>query len=360
MHEWRFIIGAQLAAGIALLIVAPLNAQETAPPEPAVSLACAAEPAVLIDASSPVVLRAWVTFGGVGEPHKGRTGRLLWRSGSGTLRPLSGDASHTQWLPGSQPAAGPIGSGVAHAHALWLVDGEELARCDVRVRRAETAGGGIEHPRAALRSDRITARSLLLPHQREPEGYGLIGWLLLPALPRDEAERQRHRGAIDAWLRELVPAESLLAHYERASQIALTLLPLHTAVQLPEPGDSAERRRDVVEKLLSAYDHARAQSVLAEFGLTGQGRGPHLAARELLLPGADAGRLLLDMSGVSNAVMTDWLMHFRWLAAQQRSWGALAVRRFGLNLHNVLAASATATPLVLNALTHHVFVLRPR
>lgn len=245
-----------------------------------------------------------------------------------------------------------------HAHVLWLADGVERARCDVQVRRVARADSESGKVREPLRSDRITARALLLPAQSEPEGYGLTGWLLLPAPARDEAERQRHREAIDAWLRELVPAESLLAHYERASQIALTILPVRTKVELPDPGDSAARRREVVEQLLSAYDHARAQLVLADLGLIGQGRGPYLAAHEAMLPETQAAdRLLLDMSGVSNAVMTDWLVHFKWVAAQQRSWGALAVHRFGLNLRNVLAASATATPMVLKAMTGHVFVL---
>ena len=360
MLERRFIDAARLAAGIALLIAAPLRAQDTAPREPAVSLACAAEPAVLIDAPSQVLLRAWVTFGAVESP-TGRSGRLHWRTDSGTLRPLSDDASRTEWLFGSKPTPGSIGSGIAHAHALWLVDGVELARCDVQVHRVETGDGGMSLRREVLRSDRITARALLLPSQREPEGYGLVGWLLLPDPARDEAERQRHREAIDAWLRELVPAESLLAYYERPSRIALTLLPVRSEVKLPEPGESADRRRKVVEELLAAYDYTRAQLVLADFGLTGQGRGPHLAAREIVMPGAaGSGRLLLDMSGVSGAAMADWLVQFKWLAAQQRSWGQLAVRRLGLNLRNVLASTSKATPLVLTAMTRHVFLLAPR
>lgn len=362
MLERRLIMAGWIAAGLALLVNSSLHAQDTAPREPAVGLACAAEPAVVSDVSHPVLLRAWVTFGAAAAPRAVQAGQLHWHIDTGTLRGVPGDASRADWLFGSEPDGGSIGSRVAHAQAVWSVEGAEMARCDVRVRLPEARGGAIEPQREVLRSDRITARALMLPQQPEPKGYGLVGWILLPAPPRDEAERQRHREVVGAWLRELVPAEALLAHYERTSQIALTLLPLRSEVKLPEPGDSAERRSAIIEELLAAYDHARAEVVLADFDLIGRGRGPFLAARgDATDERSGSDVLLLDMSGVSTPVMSDWLVHFKWMAAQQRSWGQTAVRRLGLNLSNVLAATATATTLVLTATRRtHVFLLGSR
>jgi len=346
---------ARAAACLAVLAglwsVAPaVPAQEV--DEAPVQLACEAAPVVTLNAAEAVELRAWVGFGAGERARAWRAGRLEWHADDGVLQPRPGDAFRMQWLPGSS------GARSSRANAAWRVEGVVRASCQVRVYRRSGADDAARVEQR-LRNDRVSGRAVLLPHQGEPEGYGLVGWLLLQAPAREEGERRRHREAVDAWLRELVPAESLMAYVERASDIALTVLPLRTPVPLPDPGASAERRREAVDALLAAYDHARAQALLGKFGLVGHGRGPHLVARAHVVRGADAGQLLLDMSGVSDRALTDWLQHFQWLAAQERGWGPLALRRLGLHLRNVMAATTNAVPLVFHALTGDVFVLGP-
>jgi hypothetical protein len=322
--------------------------------EAQIDILCAAERPVVYSGES-VAVRAWVTDSN-GERIPGSP-KFTWHVDHGEI---SGAGTATWTLNNIViPARNGVRTSVP-ATATVEVDfgGHGSGKCEASILVAERPStSSAETPRE--RSQRLTARLFLLRNMIEPSEYGLRSYLLFSDPPKDKLEKERYLKAIEVYLRVLAPAEDFLAQNVRASQLNITLLPATKAVELPPQLDDPAAVRSVAAEILQAYDYARAKLVLAEFDLGAAGRGPYLVSRESRSGPTRAG-LLVDMTGVSPSLVWDWMNSFCWLAGQERSWSEVTIKKLGLNLRNVIAVTATTTPVVLASLTQWVFILKPR
>jgi hypothetical protein len=320
-----------------------------------VSVVCAAERPVAYRGET-VVVRAWVTKTN-GEPMAGAQ-RFAWRATRGKI---SGGERATWSL---DDVASPAVAGVEAPMPISAtvdvdVTGHGAGRCELEILVvARPRPEDLLPPRQ--RSERLTARILLLRGKTEPRDYGLRSYLLFSAPPKDETERERYLRVIGAYVRVLVPLEDFLAQNVRASQLNVTMFPAVRSVDLSANLDDPSRARSVAVDLLDAYDYARARVLLSDLGIGAIGGGPYLISRSAGASGGSSTRLLIDMTGVSPALMWDWMTWFCWLAGQERSWSEAALKRFGLNLRNVIAVAGSVTPVVFESVGQWVYVLKPR
>jgi hypothetical protein len=178
--------------------------------------------------------------------------------------------------------------------------------------------------------------------------------------PKDHTERERYLRTIEAYVRVLVPLEDFLEQNIRASQLNVTMFPAVKSVSLPANLDDPSRARSVASDLLDVYDYARARVLLSDLGINTIGGGPYLISRGTESTGVSAGRLLIDMTGVSPGLIWDWMTWFSWLTGQERSWSEVALKRLGLNLRNIIAVTASVTPVVFESVGRWVYVLKRR
>ncbi len=349
--EWlRLTCGILLQAAVA----APSAAANQA--SPPVLVTCAPERPVAT-VGETIAVRAWVT-NAHGEPLAG-TPRLTWRATSGKIA----GGGQAAWSL-DNVVFSTVGTFTLLVPLTATVDvdapGYGRGRCELEVLvRAQTSAMAGDPASARRRAERLTARMLLVRGKTEATEYGLRSYLIFSTPPRDEVERERYLKAIDAYVRVLVPAEDLLAQNVRASRLNVTMFPAVKTVELPESLDDPSSARAVAVELLAAYDYARARELLSDLGISAVGRGPYLISREVP-PSASAGRLLIDMTGVSPALIWDWMTWFCWLSGQERSWSELALKQLGLNLRNIIAVTGSVTPVVFESLGQSLHVLKRR
>ena len=326
------------AAGfVALLVVAPCASAAT-------EVVCAAASPVIYSGEA-VALEAWVTDENGGRLPGNPT--LRW---SATAGRISG-AARAEWTIGSVEARTP-------ARATVQVDtGDKgFKSCDVAVLALPPRQqASVETP--VRRSQRLTGRVFLLPGRQEPREYGLRSYLLFLTPPKSASEEERQVRAIEAYLRVLVPAEDLLAQNVRASEINLTMLPLERAVELPPDLSNASAAQDAAARIAKNYQYTMAQALTRELETDLSGGGPYLLSRG----GADGrATLVIDMSGVDASLIWDWMKWFCWLTAQERSWSEITLRKLALTLRNVLAVTASTTPLVVKSMADWVYLFKDR
>ena len=189
----------------------------------------------------------------------------------------------------------------------------------------------------------LGARSLLLSGRDEPPGFGAYGYLLLLAPPRDD-ERARHLSVLAAFLRQYPSVEAFLKNKVQFREISLVQLPVRYEPQLPPRLQAASDAAllAAAEKLLEAYDHARAQTVATRLSLHIRGSGPVLVT--LARPAGEgfaATALVENMSGVAPDVAEAWLRAAMHAALEPRSWSADAFVRLALRMRNVVAHLST-------------------
>ena len=345
MHRTRSRAAECLGCGLlgAALLAASAGVA-VADPEAPLQLACMPD-RPLAHPGDTVTVRAWVGDGA------GRAAtappRLSWRTDSGDI---TGDGDSGQWTLPSAPLV-PGNSVTARANVAARFGNQALVECAVQVlivappRPDDTRGGP------------PFGRAFLLPQTAEPAGYGLLSYLLLPAPAQDDDERQRQLKAIEAVLRAMPPIEEL-RQYLRPGQLNLTLLPVKRRPALPEELTPANLPQ-AAQQVLDAYDHARAQVLLAEVDGQALRSGPYLASRTPAGAGQARWRLFFDMSHVAPRLVGDWVGAFSALAAQERSWTDETLLRLALNTRNVIALAAHATPDALSNLKQWVRVLNP-
>jgi tetratricopeptide (TPR) repeat protein len=192
----------------------------------------------------------------------------------------------------------------------------------------------------------LSGRAFLLRDHQAPDGYGLYSFLLFDGPPRNEAERARYLKALEAYLLVLQPMTELERH-RRRSQLNVTLNPVTRDVELSADLIDEEQAARTAVRILDAYDFARASAFLDDIN-QGTGRsGPYLVSAFPATSGARGTRLFLDMSHVAPGQVWEWTRTFCWLAAQERSWSEVALRKLALNLRNAIAiAESNASPLV--------------
>jgi hypothetical protein len=64
------------------------------------------------------------------------------------------------------------------------------------------------------------------------------------------------------------------------------------------------------------------------------------------------------MSRVTPKLVWDWVRAFCSLAAQERSWSEIELKRLALNIRNIIAVAAKTTPEVLGALQQWIQVVK--
>lgn len=325
------------AAGLLALLLVPRCATA------AIEVVCAASPVVY--SGERLALEAWVT--------DGNGGRL---AGNPTLR----------W-------SATVGKISGAARAEWTIEKVETrtrARATVQVDAGDSGSKSCEvtvlvlPPRKqfpaetpARRSKRLTGRVFLLPGTREPREYGLRSYLLFLEPPKDETEQDRQVRAIEAYLRVLVPAEDLLALNVRPSEVNLTMLPVDRPVDLPHDLNDASAAKDAAARIARNYQYTMARVLTKDLGTDLSGSGPFLLSRG----GSDGSeKLVIDMSGVDASLLWDWMKWFCWLTAQERSWSEITLGKLALTLRNVLAVTASTTPLVVKSMAHWVYLYKER
>jgi hypothetical protein len=203
--------------------------------------------------------------------------------------------------------------------------------------------------RVVLRGDSgtplLSGRTFLLSGKREPEGYGLYSYILFGSPPGNDTERERSLKAIESYLQVVQPIEEL-GRYRDPHELNITLIPLKIPIDLNRNVTEPKQARELAIKLLGIYDYARAQVLLADFGLDATSSGPFLVSKRLAPNATQADRTVFDMSRVSPTLVWQHTKAFCNLATQESTWTETTLRRFALNVRNVIAVAARITPQV--------------
>jgi len=96
--------------------------------------------------------------------------------------------------------------------------------------------------------------------------------------------------------------------------------------------------------VLAAYDYARASALLADLGKQMVQSGPFLVSTRPTVSDPGALFLFFDLSRVTPKLVWDWVREFCSLAAQERSWSEIELKRLALNVRNILAVAAKGYP----------------
>jgi hypothetical protein len=326
------------AAGFVAMMLAPRCASA------AIEVVCAAASPVIYSGEQ-VAVEAWMTDEKGARLPDNPTFR--W---SATVGKISGGA-RGEWSIGSIATRTP-------ARATVQVDAGDKGSesCEVAV-LALPPREHVPGETPAQRSKRLTGRLFLLPGKQEPAEYGLRSYLLFLAPPKNATEQQRQLRAIEAYLQVLVPTEELMAQNVRASEVNVTMLPLERAVELPQDLSNASAAQEAAARIARNYQYAIAQLLTRELETDLEGGGPYLLSRG----GADGrATLVIDMTGVDASLIWDWMKWFCWLTAQERSWNEITLGKLALKLRNVLAVTASTTPLVVKSMAHWVYLFKDR
>ena len=196
------------------------------------------------------------------------------------------------------------------------------------------------------RGPRISARQFLLPKDKEKLDYGLYSYLLFSAPPQHEGEKARYLRVLGSCLSVMRDVDEMLKRHQPSRELNATYIPM---TKIPTSGKSDA---EWAEHTLAVYDYAAAQILLSKLDTTYQ-RGPYLISVLTPLSLSDSPvplHLLQDFTGVVPDHASNWVKHFTYLAAQQRSWEDQSLRRVTLTMRNLIAVAGIVTPEVAGAL----------
>lgn len=292
-----------------------------------------------------VVVRAWVVD--VSGKALTQPPRWIWSASIGTVEGT--DAAI--WALGN-PVLGS--KGALRATAKVIVHDQVLGQgeCELQLLVSKPSVAG-----EADRSARLSGRALLLPASSEPKGYGLYSYLLFETPPKDDLERERYLKSLESYLLVLQPIAELERH-RRRSELNITLIPVKRNVEVPDDLSSPKQASQAAEQVLAVYDYARASALLANLGKQAVSSGPFLVSVRPTLSNPGTLFLFFDLSRVTPKLVWDWVREFCSLAAQERSWSEIELKRFALNIRNILAVAAKNTPEVLGALQQWIQVVK--
>jgi hypothetical protein len=330
---------ARVGTLVALLVsAAPTSAGEGTDGDPQVDveLVCLTEQPAIVEGES-ATLRAWVRTRD-GQPINTPV-IFVWEVDAGRIE---SQESATRWdLTTVNLGTQNVRKVVATVRTTEPNSGELRCAVEVFIGKSEAA----IPDRGTIRGESLlSARRYLLPGEVEAPGYGLYSYLLLSAPPKDAEETARYLKTIEAYLLVLQDVDDYLARHVRRSSLNATYIPLRRA---PEQGQT---NAEWAANVLAVYDYAAAQIVLSRVHETSQ-QGPFLLS--VLPPLSDPipqAYLWEDLTGVVPDLAWNWMKFFTFLAAQERSWSEDSLRRFGLNLRNLVAVGGKVTPDVMNAL----------
>src|SRR5262249_26426783 len=251
-------------------------------------------------------------------------------------------------------------SGSGTRATATVVVKNELARrgtCTLLVYVARPAQSITEGPIISRGLDK--GRAFLLPGNDAPDGYGLYSYLLFDTPPKNEQERERFLKAIESYFLILQPLQEM-ERYRRRSEINIVLLPLKQSVDLPPNLSDPEVAAAAAPRVLAMYDYGRAQHLLSAFGKAAIPTGPFLISTTNTHPAQNQPRLFFDMSHVVPKLVWDWVKTFCLLAAQERTWTDVTLKKLALNIRNVLAVASSETPAVVSPLKDLITVSPPK
>jgi hypothetical protein len=197
----------------------------------------------------------------------------------------------------------------------------------------------------------ISARGFLKPKIREKQGYGLYSYVLFSAPPQHEGEKARYLKVLEACLSIMREIDEFLDR-QPDPEINATYIPVR---KTPMSGKSDS---EWAEKVLAVYDYAAAQILLSKLDSMYQ-QGPYLVSTLKPLSVSDSHQplhLFQDLTGVVPDHASNWVKHFTYLAAQQRSWQNQSLRQFQLKMRNLLAVAGIVTPEVVGTVKTLVLV----
>jgi hypothetical protein len=304
------------------------------------NLVCLTEQPAIAEGQQ-VSLRAWLSTP-TGQPVSDVS--YHWDADTGRIQ---AQTATTGWDL-SHVSADPANGRIATATVTARRDGTPDLTCRVQVYiehvDSQSRSGNFEASVPAMPyagMDRISSWSFLLRGLNETPGYGLYSYMLFSAPPANDTERQRYLSALSATTSALQKVDSYLRMHVPPAQLNVIYIPL---VKMPARGGN------FAQNVLDVYDYARATLILAQLRHPRQ-NGPYLLSmgRPFSQPGA--GSLLWeDLTGVVPDQAREWISFFDYLTAQQHSWSDVALRRFALNLRNVLAISGKLAPDVIRSL----------
>jgi hypothetical protein len=294
-----------------------------------------------------VVVRAWVVD--VSGKALTRPPRWTWSASIGTVD----GADVAIWALGN-PVLGSTGA--LRATAKVVVQDQALGQGECELQLLVSKPSVVDKP-GVDRSARLSGRALLLPTNSEPKGYGLYSYLLFDTPPKDNLERERYLKALESYLLVLQPIAEL-ERYRRRSELNIMLIPVKRNIELPDDLSSPRQASQAAEQVLAAYDYARASALLADLGKQMVQSGPFLVSIRPAVSNPGVLFLFFDMSRVTPKLVWDWMRAFCSLAAQERSWSEIELKRLALNIRNVIAVAARTTPEVLGALQQWIQIVK--
>lgn len=290
------------------------------------TFACAVEPALASGTS--LALHAWaVNAAGLAA---GLPSGLQWRVDRGEVDSgMVAGGMPVRWTIPELPRRGLLRAQLVRA------DGSVV--CTATARRVGEIRG--DPPTGTAR-----ARHFLIRDREEPRGYAALGFLLLPSPPAP-AERERCVRVLSAWLRHLPPTAEMELYVER-DQLTLYLLPLRDIPALKLDADPADPHalRAAALALLAAYDHSRAQALMAKMGISGAGPGPLLVTRTASPNGDLGAQLVEDFGAIDPVIVEPWMRWSLSLVSQPRERSVEALQRVAMTLRNVIAHVARGLP----------------
>lgn len=343
----RFMgIVALLIVGIEAYAAKEIRRLDSDQPTSPLAVVCTPERPVAHPGES-VVVRAWVVD--VSGKALTQPPRWIWSASIGTVEGT--DAAI--WALGN-PVLGS--KSALRAAAKVIVQDQVLGQgeCELQLLVSKPL---VADKTGADRSARLSGRALLLPTSSEPKGYGLYSYLLFDTPPKDDLERERYLKSLESYLLVLQPIAELERH-RRRSELNITLIPVKRNIELPDDLSSPKQASQAAEQVLAAYDYARASALLANLGKQMVRSGPFLVSMRPAVSNPGTLFLFFDMSRVTPKLVWDWVREFCSLAAQERSWSEIELKRLALNIRNILAVAAKTTPEVLGALQQWIQIVK--
>lgn len=221
------------------------------------------------------------------------------------------------------------------------------------------AGGdsGVDSSLPNLSGLRHTGRDLLFPLEIEREGHPLYSYLLFAGASRgDREERARFASAIEAYVGQVQSADTLEKSGAARASINIFYAPLKEIFEDTSPASMrlhfAQRSAvEQIELLSRLYDHARAEVLMGQMRL--RGNGPFIVSvLRPLSDGAvdqDEAFLVQDLSSVPPKLVGLWVDEFKRQVVQEATDSPERLRRFALTLRTRISVLAEGFALTRSA-----------
>ena len=226
---------------------------------------------------------------------------------------------------------------------------------DIEPAAGSDSGGETSLPN--LSDLRHTGRDLLFPGEAERGGHPLYSYLLFSGASRGEREdRARFTSAIEAYVGRVRTTEALEKGGASRASINIFYAPLKEIFEDTSPASMrlhfAQRSPDEqIEILTRLYDHARAEVLMGQLRL--RGNGPIIVSvLRPLSDGAvdqDEAFLVQDLSSVPPKLVGLWVDEFKRQVVQEATDSPEHLRQFALTLRTKISVLAEGFEITKSA-----------